>query len=72
MNAGLFPFAVTAAARADLHASAYLDRKDAFEVVDIQTKRVVARRSTLRSAHNKADKLDNAYGAVRYIVRRKS
>lgn len=39
------------------------------EVVDIQTGQVVARCRTRSGALRAADRRDNEYGAVRYIVR---
>lgn len=44
-----------------------------YQVIDVQTGYAVRRNiKTLRSAHNIADRLDNAYGTVRYIVRREA
>ncbi len=40
-----------------------------FQVIDSQTKYLVGTYATLRRALSKADKLDLAYGAVRYIVK---
>ena len=40
-----------------------------YQVIDIQTKQVVATCSTRKAASRKADKLDLAYGAIRYTVR---
>jgi hypothetical protein len=42
-----------------------------YQVYDSHTGAEVGKPSkSLRSAHRKADKLDNEYGAVRYVVRR--
>ena len=41
-----------------------------YEVTDRLTGLVVGTYSTLKRAHNKADKLDLVYGAIRYSVRR--
>lgn len=40
-----------------------------YQVIDIQTKQVIGEYSTRRRASNRADKLDLAYGAIRYIVK---
>lgn len=40
-----------------------------YHIVDIKTGLVVGKRSTRNAASNRADKLDLAYGAVRYVVR---
>lgn len=43
-----------------------------YEIIDIQTRKRVGRRyASLSEAHARADELDNEYGAVRYIVRRR-
>ena len=39
------------------------------EVIDVQTQRVVGRYCSSGRALAAADRRDNAYGAVRYIVR---
>lgn len=39
-----------------------------YQVIDTRTKSVMGTYSTLRRALNKADKLDLAFGAVRYSV----
>lgn len=41
----------------------------AYQVIDIQTKQVVASFSSKQAARNKRDRLDLQYGAVRYTVR---
>lgn len=40
-----------------------------YEVIDTQTKNIIGTFATSKQAHRKADKLDSAYGAVRYSVR---
>ena len=40
-----------------------------YAVIDIQPLQTVRTYSTSRKAHNAADRMDLAYGAVRYIVR---
>lgn len=40
-----------------------------YHVIDIRTGADFGGYRTLRGAHRRADKLDLAYGAVRYIVR---
>lgn len=47
------------------------DQETSFEIVDTKTGDVVCSRPTLKSASNRANKLDLEYGAVRYTVRRK-
>ncbi len=41
-----------------------------YQVIDRLTGLVVGTYSTLIRAHNRADKLDLVYGAIRYSVRR--
>jgi len=41
-----------------------------YTVTDKQTGRIMGTYGTLRAAHWRADRLDLAYGAVRYVVRR--
>lgn len=44
---------------------------DYYQIVDSKTKRPVGKESkNRRRLQNKADKLDNEYGGVRYIVKR--
>ena len=40
-----------------------------YQVIDIQTKQVMGIYKTRNRASNRADKLDLAYGAIRYIVK---
>jgi hypothetical protein len=40
-----------------------------YQVIDIQTKAVVGTYKTRAAASRRADKLDMAYGAVRYTVK---
>ncbi len=40
-----------------------------YHVVDIHTQRVVFTFKSKQAARNKRDRLDQAYGAVRYVVR---
>ncbi len=40
-----------------------------YQVVDIQTKQVVGTYGNRKAASRRADKLDLAYGAIRYVVR---
>ncbi len=40
-----------------------------YQVIDIQTKKVVRTFKTSRAARDFADQRDSAYGAVRYVVR---
>lgn len=40
-----------------------------YDIIDTRTQQVVASRLTRKRASTKADQLDNAYGAVRYIVK---
>lgn len=40
-----------------------------FDIIDVQTQQVIASRLTRKRATTKADQLDNAYGAVRYVVK---
>lgn len=40
-----------------------------YDIIDIQTKRVVGTAKTSSGALRSADKRDNAYGAVRFIVK---
>ena len=41
-----------------------------YQIIDIQTKQVVGRVYTTRKAASaRADKLDHAYGAIRYVVK---
>ncbi len=41
-----------------------------YEVVDTQTGKVVGTVKSLKAASRKVDKLDNEYGAYRYVYRR--
>lgn len=38
-------------------------------VVDIKTNQIISTHATLKQASRKCDRLDNAYGAVRYIYK---
>ena len=38
-----------------------------YQVIDTHTKQVVSTHKTLKSASRKCDRLDNEYGAVRYV-----
>ncbi|SOY56819.1 hypothetical protein [Cupriavidus taiwanensis] len=40
-----------------------------YQVIDIKTKAVVSSHKDRKQARNKANRLDNVYGAVRYVVR---
>ena len=40
-----------------------------YQVVDVQTKNVIATKDNSQAARRLADKRDSQYGAVRYIVR---
>ena len=40
-----------------------------YQVIDIQTKQIVATKSTRVAARRLADRKDLAYGAIRYVVR---
>lgn len=40
-----------------------------YQVIDIQTKQIMKQCATSKAAHKVADRLDKAYGAVRYVVR---
>jgi hypothetical protein len=40
-----------------------------YEVTDVQTQKVVAAYTNRDRAYNYADRRDNEYGAVRYVVR---
>lgn len=40
-----------------------------YQIIDIQTKQVIATRATRIAARRLADRKDQAYGAIRYIVR---
>jgi hypothetical protein len=40
-----------------------------YNVIDIQTKLVISTHATLKQASRKCDRLDNAYGAVRYVYK---
>ena len=40
-----------------------------YAVIDIQTQRVIGTFKNKQAARNKRDRLDFAYGAVRYVVR---
>lgn len=40
-----------------------------YQVIDIQTKQVIATKKTRIAARRLADRKDLAYGAIRYIVR---
>ena len=40
-----------------------------YQIIDAQTGEIVAKAQSLKLAHRKADRLDLAYGAVRYYVR---
>lgn len=40
-----------------------------YEVIDIQTKQVIATRATRVAARKLADRKDFQYGAIRYVVR---
>lgn len=42
--------------------------KNIYVVIDRQTKIIVGRYKTLKSAKRKADKLDNVYGGYRYYI----
>lgn len=42
---------------------------DRYDVVDSRTSEVVASYQNRNRAYNYADRRDNAYGAVRYVVR---
>lgn len=41
-----------------------------YEVIDCRTQQRVGRYRTRDGAHRAADRMDSAYGAVRYVVRR--
>jgi hypothetical protein len=41
----------------------------AYQVIDRQTQQVVCSFKSKQAARNKRDRLDQAYGAVRYVVR---
>jgi hypothetical protein len=41
-----------------------------YQVIDNQTKAVVGIYKSRNRANNKADRLDNAYGAYRYLVKK--
>jgi len=43
-----------------------------YQVIDSRTGSVMGTKDSLRKAARMADRLDNQYGAVRYIVRRAS
>lgn len=38
-----------------------------YKVIDTHTKQVLSTHATLKQASRKCDRLDNAYGAVRYV-----
>lgn len=40
-----------------------------YQIIDIQTKTVVGTYGNRKAASTRADKLDMAYGAIRYVVR---
>lgn len=40
-----------------------------YQVIDRQTQTIVATFANKQAARNKRDRLDSAYGAVRYMVR---
>ena len=41
-----------------------------YQVIDTHTKSIVAVCKTMRAAYRRADKLDQAYGAVKHVVKR--
>ena len=41
-------------------------------VIDIKTKQVISTHATLKAASRKCDRLDNEYGAVRYVYQYKA
>jgi len=41
-----------------------------YQVIDTHTKQVISTHATLKQASRKCDRLDSAYGAVRYVYRR--
>jgi len=46
------------------------EKAPTYIVIDRQTKAIMGRYATLKRASSRANKLDLAYGAVRYTVRR--
>jgi hypothetical protein len=43
-----------------------------YNIIDIQTKQIISVHATLKQASRKVIKLDNAYGACRYIYQYKA
>ena len=40
-----------------------------YKVIDTHTKQVISTHKTLKAAYRKCDRLDNEYGAVRYVYK---
>lgn len=49
--------------------SSITDRPLRYDIIDSHTNRVVGTAKTSANAHNRADRMDNNYGAVRYTVK---